>query len=1162
MNLTHRWTTALLTTAGTGLALAGPAEAAAPRPNIIFILTDDLGYGDLGVFYQNSRNFSANRNQPAFVTPSLDTLAANGMRLTRHYCPAPVCAPSRASLLLGVTQGHANVRDNQFDKALEDNHTLGTVLQGAGYSTAVIGKWGLQGSGVPTAQAGHPLRHGFDYFFGFTAHLTGHFHYAEKMAGQTDNQGQPCAIYDGYTDITSSADKCYSTDLFTARAKKWIVDQHAADPAKPFFLYLALTAPHAQLNVPTQAYPAGGGLTGGVQWTGTPDALINTASGTIDSWIHPDYASATYDSDNNSATPEVAWPDYAKRHATMIRRIDDALCDLRQLLTDLGIADNTLLVFTSDNGPHNEAGTGGSYTQDPRFFRSYATMDGVKRDVLEAGMREPTIVCWPAGIAAGQSSSFPCQFQDWMPTWAELAGVPAPARSDGVSLVPTLTGTGTQRPGVIYTEYNVSGTTPSYTDFLAAHRGQTRNQQQVIWVSGYKGLRTDIASHSGTDFKIYDTLADPQEATNLVGQAGVPTQQDFKDAVLRVRRPNSSAARPYDSELVPPLTPSPVRPGVAWRAFEASYPWVPSFTGLPEAAAGETARPDVAVRTRDDQIGLEFKGYLNVPADGTYTFYLTTDTGAFLRLHDMQVLDADFPYTGGTEISASVHLKAGKHPFTLGYRRATGGTPALSLSWSSAALAKQTIPDSAFYTDGEIPPSPPTAADDTATTTGSTTGADTSVLVNALANDTDDGAPSPLAIAAVDTPAGGTAAIESNQIRYTPRQGFFGTDTFGYTISDGADTDTATVTVEVYAVSDALYVWLPFDETSGTVAHDAGGRPLGTLQNFANTTTCWTTGRWGGALTFDGTDDKVVLRDQKGITGTAARTICFWLHAAATQVTANRPTMISWGASNGTTAGIRFDINLNHTSGYLLRSEFNSSGVNFSTAARRDLRGAGWVHCAVVVPVGATVSQVQGYLDGVPATATLEPSGAGGTAINTTSANDITLGNWATDGTRPLTGLLDDVRIYPRALSAAEIAALAADPHPLSKAWFFRNFGNPEPAAGDWTADADGDGAPNLAECAQGTRAQISDGDPFHSLGMNGAAFRFCMQRRVAGTHDLIYRVQSSNNLANPAGWAIVSPVEVSAAPLAGQPGLETVVLEVNAGTYNADFFRCLFELP
>ena len=405
---------------------AAVAAAEASRPNILFILTDDLGYGDLGVLYQNERR---DAGLPAFRTPHLDTLAAEGAILSRHYCSAPVCAPSRASLLLGVHQGHANVRNNQFDKALEDNHTLATVLRGAGYATAAIGKWGLQGGGPPADQPGHPLKHGFDTFFGLTAHLSGHYHYAELMAARNDDRRQPCGIFDGYEDITASASKCYSTDLYTARAKKWIADRQGADPTQPFFLYLAYPAPHAQLNIPTQSYPAGGGLSGGLQWTGTEGALINTASGTIDSWIHPDYADATYDHDDDPNTAEAAWPEHAKRHATMIRRLDDAVADLRQLLTDLGIADNTLIVFTSDNGPHHESGSGGSHTQDPRFFRSYAGMDGIKRDTWEAGIREPTIACWPAGIPAGRRNDTPSQFHDWMPTFAELAGVLPPARS-------------------------------------------------------------------------------------------------------------------------------------------------------------------------------------------------------------------------------------------------------------------------------------------------------------------------------------------------------------------------------------------------------------------------------------------------------------------------------------------------------------------------------------------------------------------------------------------------------------------------------------------------------------------------------------------------------------------------------------------------------------
>jgi arylsulfatase A-like enzyme len=198
--------------------VAASITAQAAKPNVIFVLVDDMGWGDLGVFYQNGRGSS-----PKFVTPNLDTIAAEGIQLRRHYCPAPVCAPSRTSLLLGVHQGHANVRDNQFDKELENNHTLGTVMRQAGYATAAIGKWGLQGSGLPAP--GRPQLRGFDYFFGYLEHGDAHYHYPKETGAN---------VYDGTTDIVANLDKCYSTDLIAARTKKWIVDQHTANPTQPF----------------------------------------------------------------------------------------------------------------------------------------------------------------------------------------------------------------------------------------------------------------------------------------------------------------------------------------------------------------------------------------------------------------------------------------------------------------------------------------------------------------------------------------------------------------------------------------------------------------------------------------------------------------------------------------------------------------------------------------------------------------------------------------------------------------------------------------------------------------------------------------------------------------------------------------------------------------
>ena len=1086
-----------------GAVLAATASGSAPRPNIIFVLTDDLGWGDLGVLYQNSRNFATNRNLPAFVTPKLDTMAAQGARMNQHYCPAPVCAPSSASLLLGVHQGHSNVRDNQFDKELANNHTLGTVLKQAGYATAAIGKWGLGGNaGFP----GHPRNRGFDYFFGYMNHGAAHYHYPKE---------QDRVFYENFTNIAADLDKCYSTDLITGRSKRWISDQHDANPGQPFFLYLCFTAPHAQLNVPTSPYPAGGGLTGGIQWTGSPGEMINTAIGTIDSWIHPDYAGATWDHDNNPGTAEQAWPAYAKRHATMVRRIDDAMGDLLQLLSDLGIDDNTMIVFSSDNGPHNEAGANGSFTQDPRFFRSYGPLDGIKRDVWEGGIRMPTLVRWPGGVPAGRVSNHPSQFHDWMNTFAEVAGVAAPFRSDGVSLVPDLSGNGSQREGVVYVEYCVSGSTPTYADFHSSHRGATRNQMQAIFHKGYKGVRHNISSAT-TAFRVYDVANDPQESTNLAGGAGIPTQSELAARVARVRRAGGGVTRVYDSVQIPPVTVSPVTPGLRFSAYEGAFPWVPDFANMVPTASGETTGLEVSVRTRDSDIGLAFEGYLNVPADGTYTFYLDTDTGAFVRLHDAQLIDADFGYTaGGERSSGTVPLEAGLHPIRIHYRHASAASHSLTLRWEGPGISRQVVPAARFFMDGQPAASPPTAnPDQSATTLGVPVG------IPVLANDSDDGTPRPLHIASVTSPSFGNAAISGNQVWYTPRAGFLGRDSFSYTISDGPSSASATVTVEVIPATSTI--WLPFDEKAGSTARDTLDRPLGFLTGFSAPD--WVPGKQSGGLRFfnDGNADSVVLTGNKGITGSAARTVSFWINANADQGAGIRPTLVSWGASNSTTAGVRFDLNLNHTNGYRLRGEFNSSGVNFTTPARSDLRGAGWVHCAIVVPQNATVSQILCYLDGVPATAAIEPTGSGTTLINTASANDITIGNWATDNGRPFRGVLDEVRIHPRALSAAEIGVLATQTpdHAKAAAWFFRHSGNDFPSASGWNADTDGDGLGGFLEYALGGNPTVAFPGISPSL-TNERTFVF--SRRQSGLPASAYVAQFSTTL-DAGSWTPLGP--------------------------------------
>ena len=305
------------------------APSAGTKPNVLFILCDDLGYGDVGVFFQNLRH-QEHPSEPCHFTPKIDRMALEGLQLPHHYCPAPVCAPSRASLLLGVHQGHANVRDNQFDKELERNHTLATVMKGAGYTTVAIGKWGLQGTNAagPNWPA-HPLHRGFDDYYGYIRHSDGHEHYPKEGIYR-----KPKEVWENRTEVSAGLDKCYTTDLFTARAKHWITDHQRTNAAQPFFLYLAYDTPHATLELPTQAYPAGGGTNGGLQWLGRPGHMINTASGTVDSWYHPAYANATWQYPTNGSVVTGPWPDVYKRYATDVRRIDDCVGDLLQLLHD------------------------------------------------------------------------------------------------------------------------------------------------------------------------------------------------------------------------------------------------------------------------------------------------------------------------------------------------------------------------------------------------------------------------------------------------------------------------------------------------------------------------------------------------------------------------------------------------------------------------------------------------------------------------------------------------------------------------------------------------------------------------------------------------------------------------------------------------------------
>jgi arylsulfatase A-like enzyme len=664
------------------------------QPNIIFILADDLGYGDVGVFFQNQRKKTNDRSEPFTSTPNIDRLAAMGAQLPQHYCAAPVCAPARASLLLGQHQGHSNVRDNQFDKALENNHTIASVLRKAGYTTSTFGKWGLQGlNGNGPDWPAHPLNRGFDYYMGMIRHADGHEHYPKEGVYRGAKQ-----VWENRTNIAATLDKCYTADLWTASVKKWIVDFEKGNAAsKPFFIYLAYETPHAVLELPTQAYPAGGGLKGGMQWLGEPGHMINTASGKVDSYIHPDYANATYDHDKNPSTPEVAWPDVYKRFATSVRRIDDGIGDILHLLKDLNIDDNTLVIFSSDNGPSIESYLPEEYA--PTFFNSFGPFDGIKRDCWEGGVRVPTIAVWPGHIPANRVVQTPSGVHDWLPTFADAAGVPAPANTDGVSLLPSLTGVGKQRNSTIYIEYAQNQSTPNFQEFAPQHRNRKRNQMQLIRFGDTLGVRYDVKS--GKDnFEIYNVAKDPQEIKNLANNPGMDAVQNkMKARVLQMRMPDTSAPRPYDNDLVPAVADRKTEAGIRWKAYYGNFPWLPDVATLTSSATGAALQPDVSAGKRANNGVLFFEGYLAIPADGEYTFTIRADAGVLLRIHDATVIDGDYGYVPGLEKTGTIRLQKGLHPFRLYYTLKSGNKPLLYFEWEGPGINKQSVPASIFWRD-------------------------------------------------------------------------------------------------------------------------------------------------------------------------------------------------------------------------------------------------------------------------------------------------------------------------------------------------------------------------------------------------------------------------------------------------------------------------------
>lgn len=351
-------------------------------------MADDLGYGDLGCY-----------GQKTITTPNLDRMASEGLRFTHFYSGATVCAPSRSVLMTGMHHGHTRVRGNAGQKnptaqALQsDDVTVAKVLQKAGYHTALIGKWGLGDAGP--ADSGLPRKHGFDEFFGYLNQSHAHNHFPSFLWRNETKIDLPNVIKPigengaGY----ATEAKVFADDLFAQEAIQFV----QKNKSKPFYLYWSMVIPHAN-NERTRELKNGAHV--------------------------PDFGPYA-DRD---------WPEPDKGQAAMISRLDGYVGRMLSALKEAGIADNTLVLFTSDNGPHNES------NHDIKRFNPSGPFTGIKRSLTDGGIRVPLIAWWPTKIKPNTRTDQVAYFGDWMATASELASIKIPAELDSISLVPTLFG--------------------------------------------------------------------------------------------------------------------------------------------------------------------------------------------------------------------------------------------------------------------------------------------------------------------------------------------------------------------------------------------------------------------------------------------------------------------------------------------------------------------------------------------------------------------------------------------------------------------------------------------------------------------------------------------------------------------------------------------------
>ena len=400
------------------------------KPNIIFILADDLGYGELGCY-----------GQKRIKTPNLDRLATEGTRFTQCYAGSPVCAPSRAVLMTGRHTGHVSIRGNA-DLPLSTNETtVAELLKAAGYQTGLIGKWGLGETNTPST----PDRRGFDEWFGFLNQHHAHDYYPaylwrSSVLSEEELKSSPIVANQ------NGAKGRYVHDLFTQAATNFI----RVSKYQPFFLYLAYTIPHANNELKDQ----------GMQ---VP-------------------SDAPYSAED--------WPQPEKNKAAMITRMDRDIGAIMAQLKALRIESNTVVFFSSDNGPHKEGGA------NAQFFQSSGPLRGIKRDMYEGGIRVPMIARWPGKIPAGVTSDQVWAFWDFLPTVAELAGFKPPAGIDGLSMLPALLGKKqANQHEFLYWEFHEKGS------------------KQAVRTEDWKAVRLA----PGAPLELYDLKTDPGETNNVAG---------------------------------------------------------------------------------------------------------------------------------------------------------------------------------------------------------------------------------------------------------------------------------------------------------------------------------------------------------------------------------------------------------------------------------------------------------------------------------------------------------------------------------------------------------------------------------------------------------------------------------------------------------------------